>query len=726
MANHRKTINSKHSNLGRSSFSFATRGIMVVTIIMVASFLFFMITGYISEKNKPSYLPMLTRGSGLKSSEDYQAKVLCNQWYKLKVSNSGSVQVENMSGEIILADLIYYYDYDDDQNGNFLQNISINIYNDSVITIRGLADKDVAVSISLTVCQSRPKMNVEVKTSYIGCKTVFRESLVAFFNSRVSEVYLKNSKIDRSPLAREYWVDKQGVRFGDGNVSALIYHTPDVSSIQVQRQDNLLFVNLDYAKDHPFIRIPYQEDGGGKWIDISASKFKPGDEKVNEFALHFGLVPEVLPRFMPVPGGYLAGYIFTEHADKGNLRTHRAAYFGSESIICSEDAVGGFCGHRIPVTKSVFFDEFDDGLSCQEDSSENEREYLDFLDQIYALGSELCLHTPEEGNSTRYFMEESMKFMEKRYNACSWIDHGMYPGNTNREAYSADGLDPSSNNYAADLWEEYNVKYFWSPAVEALRYSSPEPSLKKSLLKFKLKEFFTELWSRYSFLTTFGDNNLFEALVKIIQGNLPMQELNSQRPFMGNSFPTPLFWQNPTYSKQFYSWPTEFVYYGATWHMDSVNMISEQRQLDKLIENRGIFFNHGYFVRNAESDGILYLHEGRLTIDPHFDNLLKYMDMKRNDGNLLLTTVRDFLDYRLQIENIVFDYKPDGSIDIMNNNQFEVKGLALAIGTDAEDIDLKGMKFCSRKDEDDTIIWFDMPADTSVNLTISKRETNND
>ena len=49
-----------------------------------------------------------------------------------------------MSGEIILADLIYYYDYDDDQNGNFLQNISINIYNDSVITIKGLADKDVA------------------------------------------------------------------------------------------------------------------------------------------------------------------------------------------------------------------------------------------------------------------------------------------------------------------------------------------------------------------------------------------------------------------------------------------------------------------------------------------------------------------------------------------------------------------------------------------------------
>jgi len=693
---------------------------------MVASLLLFIIIGYISEKKRSSYLPAFTRGSRLKLSEDYQARVLNNQWYKLRVSNSGSVQVENMNGEIILAELIYYYEYDDEQNGNFLQNTSVIICNDSVVTIRGWADNDVDVSISLTVCQSRPKMNVEVNTSYKSHKTVYRESLVALFKSRVSEVYLKNSEIDRRPLAKEYWVDKHGVKFGEGDISALIYHTPDVSSVQVQRQNNLLYVNLDYVKDHPFIRIPFQEDGEGKWIDISASKYKPGDEKVNKFALHFGFVPEVLPRLMPVPGGYLAGYIFTEHADKGNLRTHRAAYFGSESIICSEDAVGGFCGHQIPVTKSVFFDEFDDGLNCQADSSDNEREYLAFLDQIYALGSELCLHTPEAGNSTRNIMEESMKFMEKRYNSRSWIDHGMYTGNTNREAFSADGLDPSSSYYAADLWEKYNINYFWSPAVEALRFSSPEPSLKRSLMKFKPKEFFTELCSRYSFLKIYGDNNLFERLFRIIHGNLPMLELNSQRPFMGDAFPTPLFWQNPTYSKQFYSWTTEFVYYGVTRHMDSANMISEQRQLDKLIKNRGIFFNHGYFVRNAESDDILYLHDGRLTINPYFDTLLMYMDNKRDNGNLLLTTVRDFLDYRLQIENIVFDYKPDGSIDIMNKNQFEVKELALAIKTDADNINLKGTKFCSKKDKYDTIIWFNMPAETSVNLTISKREMNED
>ena len=694
----------------------------VIIIFVVGLFiLYFIIAGYISETRKSSYLPEGSEGLLLKSSGDFQTMELSNAWYKLKVASSGSVQVANMKGETILTSLTFFYDYDNDLNGNFLQNTSVGIINDSVITIRGLADNDVPVNISLTVCRSRPKMNVEVKTSYLNNKTVFRESMVAVFNSRISEVYLKNSEIDIRPFAREYWVDKQGVRFGKGEASALIYHTPGISSLQLQSRENMLFVNLDYFRDHPFIRIPYQEDGGGKWIDISASQYKPGDERINTFSLYFGSVPEVLPRFMPVPGGYLAGYIFTEHADNGNLRTHRAAYFGSENTIGPEDARGGFCGYQIPVTKSVFFDEFDDGLDRQSDSCENESEYLIFLDQLHALGNDLCLHTPEAGNSTRSTMEEAMMLMEERYDSRTWIDHGMYLGNTNREAYSADGLDPSTKSYAGDLWEEYNVKYFWSPAVEALRFSSPGPSLTKSLQGFKLKAFFSELWARYNFLRIYEGENSFEELIRIIHGNLPKLELNSQRPFMGHSFPTPLYWQNPTYSRQFYSWTTEYDYYGVTRQLDSANLIREKRQLEQLIEKRGVFFNHGYFVRNNERDGFLTLNEGELIINPYFDSVLKYMGQKRDEGSLLLTTVRDLLDYRIQVENVVFDYRSDGSIDIVNNNNQDIRGLALAIRSEPEFITLTGTKFCSRKVHDDTIIWFDLSAARSVNITIGPR-----
>ena len=341
------------------------------------------------------------------------------------------------------------------------------------------------------------------------------------------------------------------------------------------------------------------------------------------------------------------------------------------------------------------------------------------LDQLHALGNDLCLHTPDSGNSNRNIMEAAMIFMKERYDSRTWIDHGMYPGNTNREAYSADGLDPASEYYAADVWEEYSVKYFWSPAVEALRFSSPGPSLTQLIRDYKLKALFKELWRRYNFLRIYNDAGAMEAMVQVIRGNMPMLELNSQRLFVGRSFPTPLYWQNPTYSGQLYSWTTEFDYYGVTRQLDSANLIIEKRQLEHLIAKRGVFFNHGYYVRNNSRDGMLTLHEGKLMINPYFDEVLKYMDQRRDAGNLLITTVRDFIDYRLQVENIVLDYKPDGSIDIVNNNHQEVRDLAFAVRGDSANIKLKGTEFCSKKVQDDTIIWFNLPSDTSVNLTIS-------
>jgi hypothetical protein len=536
---------------------------------------------------------------------------------------------------------------------------------------------------------------------------------------------LKNSDIDGKPLSGEYWVDRQGVRFGEGSASALIYHTPGVSSLQIKTKNNLLFVNLDYSLDHPFIKIPFQAGGEGKWIDISASRYKPGDERINTFSLHFGSLPEVLPRFMLVPGGYLAGYIFTEHADGGNLRTHRAAYFGSENIKYFKDATGGFGYHQIPVTKSVFYDEFNDGLDQLEDSINNETEYLELLDQLHFLGNELCLHSPEGGNSTRNAMREALMFMKERYDSPTWIDHGMFQGNNNRESFSADGLDSSSQYYASDLWEESDIRYFWSPAVEAIRFANPRPSLDESLKELKFQTLFTELWGRYNYLRLYKGQNTIQALGRILQGSFPMLELNSQRPFTGHSFPTPLYWQNPTYSGKYYSWPTEFDYYGVTRQLDSANTDDEMRQLDLLIEMRGVFFNHGYYVRNHEFDEILTLQKGELIINPYFDDILAYMDQKRDEGVLLLTTVSDLLDYRLQVENIVFDYKPNGSIDVINNNHQEARGLSLAFRCKPEFIILKGAEYRYKQVHDDTFIWFDLPAETSVNLTFDHRVKEN-
>ena len=316
-------------------------------------------------------------------------------------------------------------------------------------------------------------MDVNVRTQYNSALTVDREALIAKFEVPATEVYLKNREVDIKRLKQEYWLDKQGVQFGSGKKSSLIYHTPGISSLQLKSDKKLLFINLDYNLDHPLINIPFQADGGGKWVDRSASTYISGMTRSDHFSIYFGFFPQITPRFMLVPGGFVSGYVFTEHADGGNIRTHRAAYYGAENISDPQKATGGFAGHEIPVTKSVFYEDFDDGLSA---SSKNykpeEHQFLEFLDQIYSSGNyDLCLHTPDNNNSNRKALAEAIAIMDVKYHARTWIDHGMFSGNNNRETFVCDGLDPSSEFFAADLWKQYSTDYFWNPAVETIRFS---------------------------------------------------------------------------------------------------------------------------------------------------------------------------------------------------------------------------------------------------------------
>ena len=129
-----------------------------------------------------------------------------------------------------------------------------------------------------------------------------RESLVADFDVPVKEIYRKNRQSDTSSFDPEYWFGKEGVRFGSGKRSALIYHTPEVSSIADRYQEaSLLMINLEYSPDHPFFNIPFQKDGGGRWTDLSEAAYKAGDTRKNSFSINFGDFPAAVPRIMLVP-----------------------------------------------------------------------------------------------------------------------------------------------------------------------------------------------------------------------------------------------------------------------------------------------------------------------------------------------------------------------------------------------------------------------------------------
>jgi len=678
------------------------------------------VSGYIDSHTGPSYLPAIKPKALKANSSSSEVIVLRNQWYTLEVSQQGDVKVKSSDGETILSSLTYYSLYQGSVDNLGLTNSSASLTSDSTILITGYGSPLALVNIWLTVSRNTSQMNVNVSTHYESAVTVDREALIARYEVPVSEVYLKNRDIDVKPFSREYWLDKQGVRFGSGKRSSFIYHTPGISSLQLKSDKQLVFINLDFNLDHPFIYIPYQEDGGGKWIDRSASTYFSGMSRSDVFSIQFGNHPQIMPRFMLVPHGYVAGYIFTEHADGGNMRTHRAAYFGSENIIDPENATGGFAGHEIPVTKSVFFEDFDDGLTASSISYKPEEgAFLEYLDQLYSHGNyDICLHTPDNNNSSRKVLAAAIAFMDKRYHSRTWIDHGMFPGNNNREAFVCDGLDPSSEFYAEDLWEQYSTDYFWSPAVEAIRFSVSTPSLKEEWLALRFKSFFEEFWNRYRYLRKYKGEELFEVLVDIYNLYTPKLELNSQRPFKGSAFPTPLYWQNITSSKDLYSWPTEFDYNGVTRSWDEANLSIEKRHLDLLIAEQGTFFNHGYYVRNGIHDDILVVNGGELIINPYFDKMLAYMDQCRDEGSLYITTVKDILDYWRLVENITLEYVSDASFQINNNNDKPVQGLSLAIHTDLNYVHIMGANYSSKQVDGDAIVWFDMPARGRVTIHI--------
>ena len=692
--------------------------ILLWIIILIASLLIlFIIAGHYGAKNAGSFLPE-TKPKYLRSRASKEDKIqLENPWYILEVEENGDITVRSTKREIIMSNLTYYSEYEGINENWGLDSVTVYLSNDSTVSITGKGSAETLVNVLLTVSKNNPRMDVRINTHYNMNATVCREALIAEFNIPLSEVYLKNRRIDFKPFAPEYWLQRQGVRFGNGSKSSLIYGTPHISSLQLKSKSRELAINLEYYLDHPTIHIPYEMNGTRNWLDYSLADYTEGSERNDFFSIYFGDVPEVIPRLMLVPQGYLAGYVFTEHADGGNIRTHRAAYFGSENITDPENATGGFVGHRIPVTKSVFYADTTGGPSGS--SIRDDKDYpqfLNFLDKLYATGDyDICLHSPEDYSSDRETLTEAIKFMKERYETETWIDHGLFPGKLNRESFICEGLDPNSDLYAADLWEEYDTRFFWNPAVETLR---KRVSPKEELKNLNVLKLFAELWRRLWYLHDYQGYNLFSAFFKLLNGYFPMVELNSLQPSRGNSYPTPLYWQNITRTGQFYTWPTEFVYGEVSPSMAENQLINEKRQLEMLKSNRGIFINHGYYVRNGVNDFVLSEKNGEYVISPYFDQVLNLMAKMRDEGDLYITTIKDLLNYWILTENISFEYKSDGTIYILNNNEESVKNLSLVLNADADDIRINNEIPASRQAGEDAIIWFDMPAKGHVCLQV--------
>ncbi len=530
--------------------------------------------------------------------------------------------------------------------------------------------------IALICLDASPQMHWREYTRSRKESEIIRQALVFKSMQPVKEVCRANRHSDTADFQPSYWLDKQGVLFGNGNAAWGIYHVPEVSSLQLDTENNLLVVNLDYEKDHPFMRFPLAPDSVDWKLDLSAARYTRGWTAKHGFGFFAGVPVKTLPRIMKNPDGFPAAYIWTEHADFTDLRTNRATYYGNEKIHRPDSAVGGFVKFGIPVTKSVFYDNPDSvtntrdsggAFNSLECSLMQDSLFRNFLFDIKNRNVEVCLHTPEQFTTTRARLETALHYMQQHFGSKTWIDHGNNNGpQNNREDLICDGTLKDSPYYALDLWQKYGVIYLND--------------------------------AYYEEMNTFAGWQFGASIEKPYGG-------------YGDFFPKPDYWQHPTRTGTVYHWPTTKVLYvnkNSLW-----NYFFNPVQFSMFIGDFGVEINHCYPARVNRSKAFWAVNDkGEIISAPGFDNTLRRMKQLQRKGLLYLTTLGDYLDRRILLDKLIYELLPDGRIKITNPTDSDLKGVTFAVKANA--VLVNGLKPARKRFAGELIFWFDLPRKSSA------------
>ena len=491
-------------------------------------------------------------------------------------------------------------------------------------------------------------------------------------------VYRRNQHIDSTHLQSSYYLDREGFTIKYGNIGFSTYHNTEISSLQLDVENRTACFNIDYWRDHPLVHFPMHNDTSDYFEDISYRFVKAGEVLTGEFNL-YNKAPEDLPRLMPVWDGYQSAFIFTEHADWTDIRTHRAVLFGNENITKPEDAVGGFCYFNIPVTKSVFYWNPDKITNAKTshglfpgliESIDTNKDFYKLLKTLKKEGFEICLHSPEIYTTIPSEFPKAMRFMRRHFDTKSWIDHGYNNGpDKNREDLVCDGLLPDSPQYAAALWKENGVRYLWNAYYEENRMES---------------------------------HNFDGHFVQPFDG-------------FGDALPNRQITTLPNGDKDFLLWSTpstlevnedhEWYYY-----FDSI-------RLQRLVDQHNVFVTHVYPAWSDPHRAFWQYNEnGTAVAMPGFNFALSQLAHFRDEKKILPTTIEQYLSYYEKLISIEYMILDNKTIRLTNPNE-AIKGLTLLC---TKPIVVEGKTVDFRKVDEGYLVWFDLGKNETV--TIRYRE----
>ena len=514
--------------------------------------------------------------------------------------------------------------------------------------------------------------HLDIKTTFKENVKLLRLAFVLPLPEGKLTVYRRNQHIDTTDYQHNYYLDREGFSFKNDSLRFSIYHNTGISSMQLDVENRYACFNIDYWRDHPLLHYPMQTDTTNYYEDISYRDIKAGQMLKGQITI-YNSAPEELPRLMPIWDGYQSAFIFTEHADWTDLRTHRAVLFGNENITRPEDAVGGFCYFDIPVTKSVFYWNPDNVTNAKTSkglftelvaSIKTDKDFFKLLKTIKKQGFEICLHTPEIYTTIPSEFPKAMRFMRRQFNTVSWIDHGYNNGpDKNREDLVCDGLLPDSPQYAATLWEENGVRYLWNAYYEENRQ----------------------------------EDQLFDGhFVQPYDG-------------FGDALPNRQITTLPDGDKDFLLWATsstlevnedhEWYYY-----FDSI-------RLQRLVDQHNVFITHIYPAWTDPWRAFWqYDENGTAVAMPGFNFALSQLAHFRNEKKILPTTIEEYLSFYEKLLNIDYQILDSNSIALSNHGE-AIQGLTLLC---TKPIVVEGKPIDFRKVDEGYLVWFNLNKNETV------------
>jgi hypothetical protein len=530
-----------------------------------------------------------------------------------------------------------------------------------------------------SVAEIQPHVDRKVTTRFKEDVKLLRLAFVLTLPEKGDiTVYRRNQHIDSTTLQPSYYLDREGFTIKYGNIGFSTYHNIGFSSLQLDTEHRTACFNIDYWRDHPLVHFPMRNDTSDYFEDISYRNVKAGEVLTGEFNI-FSKAPDDLPRLMPVWDGYQSAFIFTEHADWTDLRTHRAVLFGNENITKPENAVGGFCYYRIPVTKSVFYWNPDNITNAKTShglfpglvaSIKTDKEFYKLLKTIKKQGFEICLHSPEVYTTIPSEFPNAMRFMRRQFDTKSWIDHGYNNGpDKNREDLVCDGLLPESPYYSADLWKKNGVRYLWNAYYEENRMES---------------------------------HNFDGHFVQPFDG-------------FGDALPNRQITTLPNGDKDFLLWSTPSTLevnedYEWYYYFDSI-------RLQRLADQHSVFITHVYPAWSDPHRAFWQYNEnGTAVAMPGFNFAMSQLAHFRDEKKILPTTIEQYLSYYEKLNSIEYLICDNKTIRLTNPNE-AIKGLTLLC---TKPIIVEGKIMNFREVDEGYLVWFDLGKHETV--TIRYRE----